>query len=135
MRNLFDRLKPQYKEMFEEKLKGEYPNYTKGIVDYLKSEDSFSKVSYLIATCVCNILNEPINHFLILFEEEDLTPKKKYCTACDGEGKFSLSDCCGAEPRSNGDMDTKDIGICPECGDHCDYNIECEECNGTGFSN
>jgi len=32
-----------------------------------------------------------------------------------------VSDCCGVPPRGNGDCDTSDIGICPECGDHCEY--------------
>jgi transcription initiation factor IIE alpha subunit len=32
-----------------------------------------------------------------------------------------VSDCCAVPPRSNGDSDTSDIGICPECGDHCEY--------------
>jgi hypothetical protein len=32
-----------------------------------------------------------------------------------------VSDCCGVPPRGNGDSDTSDIGICSECGDHCEY--------------
>lgn len=32
-----------------------------------------------------------------------------------------VSDCCGAEPRGNGDNDSKDYGICPDCGDLCTY--------------
>lgn len=32
-----------------------------------------------------------------------------------------VSECCGATPRSNGDCDTSDFGICSECNDHCDY--------------
>jgi transcription initiation factor IIE alpha subunit len=32
-----------------------------------------------------------------------------------------VSDCCAVPPRSNGDSDTSDIGICPECGEHCEY--------------
>lgn len=32
-----------------------------------------------------------------------------------------VSDCCGANPRGNGDSDSSDIGICPDCGDHCEY--------------
>lgn len=32
-----------------------------------------------------------------------------------------VSECCGALPSSNGDADTKDAGICPECGEHCEY--------------
>lgn len=36
---------------------------------------------------------------------------------------MSVSSCCGAPPKMlrNGDNDTEDIGICPMCGDHCDY--------------
>jgi len=32
-----------------------------------------------------------------------------------------VSDCCCALPRGNGDNDSKDYGICPDCGDHCSY--------------
>lgn len=39
---------------------------------------------------------------------------------------MKVSDCCGAPPRSNGDCDTSDYGICPDCGDHCEY-IEDED--------
>ena len=28
-----------------------------------------------------------------------------------------VSDCCGAEPVG----ESEDLGICPECYDHCDY--------------
>jgi len=45
----------------------------------------------------------------------------KECKACNGEGSFYITDCCGAEPRGNGDSDSSDIGMCPECGDHCEY--------------
>jgi hypothetical protein len=34
---------------------------------------------------------------------------------------MKITDCCGAEPLSNGDNDTMDYGICPECGEHCEY--------------
>lgn len=37
-----------------------------------------------------------------------------------------VSDCCGAAPIGNGDNDTEDIGICPDCGEHCEY-VEGEE--------
>ena len=40
-----------------------------------------------------------------------------------------VSDCCGAEPVGVSD----DIGICPECKDHCEY-IELEECDRCGGS-
>ena len=55
------------------------------------------------------------------------------CSECNGTGLFHVSDCCGAEPYSNGDSDTADIGICPDCGDHCEYGLDCENCNGTGI--
>ena len=33
-----------------------------------------------------------------------------------------VSNCCGAAPRSyNNDCDSLDIGICPECHDHCEF--------------
>ena len=38
-----------------------------------------------------------------------------------------ISDCCGACSVSNGDSETSDIGICPECGDHCTYVEENDE--------
>lgn len=41
---------------------------------------------------------------------------------------MKLSNCCGAAPRSNGDCDTEDIGICPECHDHCEYDEFCDDC-------
>lgn len=54
------------------------------------------------------------------------------CNYCNGEGNLFISDFCGAEPRGNGDSDSSDIGICSECGDHCEYGVECEECGGLG---
>jgi hypothetical protein len=57
----------------------------------------------------------------------------KTCPACKGMGYLILSDCCGAEPYSNGDGSSEDYGICPECRDHCTYEkTECEVCNGEG---
>ena len=32
-----------------------------------------------------------------------------------------VSSCCGSSPRGNGDSDSSDYGICPDCGDHCEY--------------
>lgn len=32
-----------------------------------------------------------------------------------------VSDCCGASAISNGDTDNMEIGICSECGEHCDF--------------
>lgn len=37
-----------------------------------------------------------------------------------------VSNCCGAYPLSNGDVDTMEYGICPDCGEHCDYITESE---------
>lgn len=34
---------------------------------------------------------------------------------------MKVSDCCGVPAYSNGDSDTEDIGICPECKEHCEY--------------
>lgn len=40
---------------------------------------------------------------------------------------MKVSDCCGASPQSyvgphgTPDSDSIDHGICPECGDHCEY--------------
>jgi hypothetical protein len=36
-------------------------------------------------------------------------------------GGQELSNCCSAAPIGNGDYDTIDIGICPECLEHCHY--------------
>jgi len=71
--NLFDKLKPEYKNIFEEKLKGEYPNYTKGIVDYLKSEESIINVTYMVAGMICSMLGVQLTQFLLIFEDEDVT--------------------------------------------------------------
>jgi len=65
--NLFDKLKPEYKNIFEEKLKGEYPNYTKGIVDYLKSEESIINVTYMVAGMICSMLGVQLTQFLLIF--------------------------------------------------------------------
>ena len=32
-----------------------------------------------------------------------------------------LSSCCGAKPASNGDSDSIDFGLCPDCHDHCEF--------------
>jgi hypothetical protein len=37
---------------------------------------------------------------------------------------MKVSECCGVSPVGNGDCDTSDIGICPECGEHCEYVTE-----------
>lgn len=37
-----------------------------------------------------------------------------------------ISECCGAEVQGNGDSDCSDIGICPECLEHCEF-IEIDE--------
>lgn len=39
-----------------------------------------------------------------------------------------ISDCCGACPMMvDIDTDTSEIGICPECGEHCEYIDDDEE--------
>ena len=39
-----------------------------------------------------------------------------------------VSDCCGASPKVyNNDCDSTDFGICPECGEHCEFITEEEE--------
>lgn len=40
---------------------------------------------------------------------------------------MKVSSCCGARPRSNGDCDSSDLGICPECREHCEYEDEEDE--------
>ena len=47
----------------------------------------------------------------------------------------TVSDCCGAPPVETSD----DIGICPECKEHCeyvedddDYGSPCDACGGSG---
>ncbi len=42
----------------------------------------------------------------------------------DEDNKVKVSDCCGAEARGNGDSDSSDIGICPDCGEYCEYIID-----------
>jgi len=61
-----------------------------------------------------------------------IEPDWIWCPECNGEGTFNVSDCCGAEPKSNGDCDTSDIGICSECGEYCSYGLDCEFCKGEG---
>jgi len=52
------------------------------------------------------------------------------CPKCEGTGKVSLSDCCGAIAIPN----TKLNGmICTVCLNPCDTELDtCEECKGTG---
>ena len=41
---------------------------------------------------------------------------------------MKASNCCGAAPRSfNGDCDSSDLGICPSCKEHCEYEEQGEE--------
>jgi len=48
------------------------------------------------------------------------------CPECDGTGKVSLSDCCGA-------IDDFDTMICTVCLKPCACELDtCEECKGTG---
>jgi hypothetical protein len=39
---------------------------------------------------------------------------------------MAYSDCCGAETNET------DMGICPECLEHCSFEEECETCGGDG---
>lgn len=58
--------------------------------------------------------------------ENQLPPEgPNSCQDCDGTGKVSLSNCCGA------DVDD-DILICPACKEHCDVS-DCDTCDGTGL--
>jgi len=36
------------------------------------------------------------------------------------------SNCCGAFTNM------EELGICPECKDHCEFEEECNNCNGVG---
>ena len=39
-----------------------------------------------------------------------------------------MSSCCGAAPRNfNNDSDSTDIGICPACGEHCEFTTDEDE--------
>lgn len=38
-----------------------------------------------------------------------------------------LSNCCGALNQSNGDNDFAEFGICPDCGEDCEFEEEEEE--------
>lgn len=40
---------------------------------------------------------------------------------------MKITDCCGAPAESNGDSSTEDYGICPICGEHCEYVEEDED--------
>lgn len=39
---------------------------------------------------------------------------------------MKVSNCCGVPAYSNGDADTEDMGICPDCKEHCEYVEEGE---------
>jgi hypothetical protein len=41
-------------------------------------------------------------------------------------GFDTVSDCCEAPPF----LESKDLGICPDCKEHCEY--VCEQCHGEG---
>lgn len=57
-------------------------------------------------------------------------PIMKTCPDCDGDGE-RLSDCCGASIIGNGDNDSEDYCICPQCHDYCSFTA-CSTCEGTG---
>lgn len=48
------------------------------------------------------------------------------CPYCEGSGKVSLSNCCGAPCIEETD-------ICSNCKEHCECPSECDECEGTGI--
>ena len=58
--------------------------------------------------------------------DPDPPSSRRYtCTDCDGSGEefkrtVMLSNCCGAEP----DDDCLEYGICPDCGEHCEFEEE-----------
>lgn len=69
-----------------------------------------------------------------IFEKlSEITKPTVPCKNCKGDGELYVSSCCGAYPRGNGDSDTSDYGICSDCGDHCEYGVKCELCDGTGI--
>jgi len=39
------------------------------------------------------------------------------------------STCCGAY------TDMEEYGICPDCKEHCDFEKDCDNCNGFGWVN
>ena len=45
------------------------------------------------------------------------------------ENIIYVSNCCGEEAHSNGDTDTKELGFCGKCRDHCIYIAIDEEGN------
>ena len=41
---------------------------------------------------------------------------------------MKISNCCGSAPRNyNNDCDSMDLGLCSQCGEHCEYEEEDEE--------
>lgn len=105
--------------------KKQWPAIGANLIEILKSKDYFSQIPYYEAKKLCDITHTPLDKFVTLFGN-------KCCETCNGEGVFKITDCCGADIVSNGDSDTSDLGICPECGDHCEYLVNCEECKGEG---
>lgn len=54
---------------------------------------------------------------------------------------MKLSNCCGVQGfikkfdnRLSGEnyYDSEEAGICPKCGEHCEYIEPCDECGGDG---
>ncbi len=41
---------------------------------------------------------------------------------------YIVSDCCGAPPTSNGDVDSVEMERCPHCKERCTYHAYCQEC-------
>lgn len=56
---------------------------------------------------------------------KEIKPENE-CEFCNGTGEAQES-CCGRP--------LNDIGICTDCGEHCDASGDpCQECNGTGIT-
>jgi hypothetical protein len=72
IKNLFEQLKPQYKNMFDN-FSNEYPNYTNTLIEYLKSHYEMTDVSYFTASMICSITKVKLTEFLTLFEDENET--------------------------------------------------------------
>lgn len=66
---------------------------------------------------------EPTN---ILTETKPTDVESGECATCHGSGEDDYSNCCGAEMSGL----AKDLGICPDCKEHCSH--ECLDCDGTG---
>ena len=72
------------------------------------------------------------DQFRLLFQMGKITPTTEVWTDDVKENideDVTVSNCCGALPRGNGDNDSEDYGICPDCKEHCGYVKESERDN------